>query len=415
MSMSILVALFVIVAFVVGVSFLFRGYIGLADAGKTAPLADLEKAHSDLKVANTETEKARAQANTLAVELDEMKGKLTWAQGNVKSLEDTLRKSSQAYARIEQLEKDLTFLSQKADSQAREAIDVITQLAAETEVLKLQSAVPSPAGDLFSSVDVKVITDENQKLKIQVDGYTSKVKDLEAAVVAAQDEGAKYVNVTQTNSQFSQENVVLKKNLAELEEKIKVAQGEAEQFTVQQAKAVDELQAKIAQLETQPPAVVSTPVESAPKVPAVNIAASEDELRRVRIQSEEMIVQANSALVRLNSDVEMLTSQIADKDTRIKKLTEDLFSTRDELSVSLRTVNELKLSPSAKVSYPVIPDAERDELQKRFDDLAAVNQRLLDKGKILTYKLAQSRAQALSLERLCDELKQSSEHDTVLK
>lgn len=403
MTIILIVALLVIVAFVVGAAMLFRGFTKLPDAGQTASATELEKTQSDLKAANAETEKLRAQANTLAVQLEEMKGKVTWAEGNVKSLEETLRKSNEAQSRVEQLEKDLQFLSQKADSQAREAIDVITRLAAETEVLKLQSAVPAPA------VDESALKDENQKLQIQVDGYASKVKDLEAAVAAAQEAGAKYADVTKANGQFVEENAVLKKNLSELEEKIKVAQNEADQFKVQHEQALKELQAKIAQLESEHQALSMPSLE-----PAVNTAAIEEELLRVRLQSEEKIVQANAVLVRLNAEMETLTSQLAEKDERLKKLTEDLFSTREELAGSLRAVNELKQSKGAAAA-PMADDSVKPELQKRLDELLAANQQLKDKEKILTYKLTQSRAQALSLERLCDELKEQVEQGTILK
>ena len=403
MTLILIVALLVILAFVVGAAMLFRGFTKLPDAGQTASATELEKTQSDLKAANAETEKLRAQANTLAVQLEEMKGKVTWAEGNVKSLEETLRKSNEAQSRVEQLEKDLQFLSQKADSQAREAIDVITRLAAETEVLKLQSTAPTPV------VDESALKDENQKLQIQVDGYASKVKDLEAAVAAAQDAGAKYADVTKANAQFVEENAVLKKNLSELEEKIRAAQSEADEFKVQHEQALKELQAKITQLETEHQAL---PMPSAE--PAVNAAAIEEELRRVRLQSEEKIVQANAALVRLNAEMETLMSQLTEKDERLKKLTDDLFSTREELAGSLRAINELKQSRGAVVA-PLAEDAIKPELQKRLDELLAANQQLKDKEKILTYKLTQSRAQALSLERLCDELKEQVERGTILK
>ncbi|MCC6758168.1 MAG: hypothetical protein IT395_00895 [Candidatus Omnitrophica bacterium] len=406
MPLTLIVAFFVILAFVVGASLLFRGFSKLPDAEMIAPVSELEKAQTDLKAASAETEKVRAQANTLAVQLEEMKGKVAWAEGNVKSLEETLRKSSEAQSRIDQLEKDLSFLSQKADSQARESIDVITRLAAETEVLKLQTAAPA------ASEDSSALKDENQKLQIQVDGYASKVKDLEAAVAAAQEAGTKYADVTKTNTQLTEENAVLKKNLAELDEKIKAAKTEAEQFKAQHEQVVKELQAKIAQLETERQSAVvpaPQPVES-----AVNVATIEEELQRVRAQSEEKIVQANGALVRLNAEMETLNGQLAEKDERLKKLTEDLFSTRQELAGSLRAVNDLKQSKGVAPA-PLADDAEKADLQKRLDELSAAHQHLKDKEKVLSYKLTQSRAQALSLERLCDELKEQVERGPVFK
>jgi chromosome segregation ATPase len=416
MAINLLIAFFVILAFVVGVSLLLSGFSSLPK-GKTAPAGEFEKTQASLKAANDETEKLRAQSNTLAVQLEEMKGKLSWAEDNVKALEDTLNESSAAGAKLEQLEKDLTFLSQKADSQAREAIDVITRLAAETEVLKLQSSAAASAPTADPS-EIAAMKDENQKLQIQLDGYASKVKDLETAVAAAQEAGAKYADVTKMNTQFVEENTVLKKSLSELEDKIKTAQVQAEQFKAEQAQAVVQLQNKINELGAAAATVVVAPVESEDLVrSSAQVGQLQEELQRVRLETEEKIVQANAALVKMNSEMETLNAQINDKDSRLKKLNEDLYSTREELSVSLRTVHELKQLPAASVVSSEVSESlilEKAELQKRLAELGAANQRLLDKEKILTYKLAQSRAQALNLERLCDELKEKGEQMTVV-
>ena len=293
-ALILIISFFVVLTFVIGASFLFRGYENIA-AGDIAPAGELKKVQNDLKLSKDETEKLRGQANSLAVGLEEMKSKLEWAQGNVKTLEETIGKASETKARLNQIEMDLNFLSQKADSQAREAIDVITRLAAESETLK--KTISESAGTA-NAAEATQLADENSKLKIQVDGYTSKVKDLEALVKSAQDA-------------------------------------------------------------------------------ASQVAVAEEELKKVRAQNEERVVQANAALVKLNSEVELLNSQIVEKDNRIKKFTEEAFSTKD-----------------------------KEDLQKRLDDVQATNQHLRDKEKVLTYKLAQSRAQAMTLEKICEEFKQ---------
>lgn len=312
MSPAILIlCLFIVFTFVVGVSLLFRGCFILPDSAKIAPASDLQKAQEDLKLANAETEKLRAQANTLAVQLEEMKGKLTWAEENVKALEEALKETEQTQSRLEQLEKDLTFLSQKADSQASGAIEVITSLAAERE--SLQNAP-------VKTEDLNNLTDENQKLKIQIDGYASKVKEMEAVVAASKEADVKLASVQQ-------------------------------------------------------------------------------ELKKVRLENEEKIVQANAALVKLNSEIELLNAQITEKDERIKKFAQDLLVSRQETAVVQKQIDELKSTQQ----LPGISQGE--DLQKQIDQLKAVNQHLQDKEKILIFKLAQARAQALSFEKICEEFK----------
>ena len=317
MSPAILIfCLFIVFTFVVGVSLLFRGCFILPDSAKVAPASDFQKAQNDLKLANTETEKLRGQANTLAVQLEEMKGKLNWAEENVKALEEALKETEQGQSRLEQLEKDLAFLSQKADSQASGAIEVITSLAAERE--SLQNMISQNA--TVKTEDFNNLTDENQKLKIQMEGYASKVKEIEAALASGKEADAKLVSVQQ-------------------------------------------------------------------------------ELKQVRLENEEKIVQANAALVKLNSEVEQLNMQIADKDGRIKKFAEDLLMSRQEAAVFQKQIEELK------VTQPVASVAQGEDLQKQVEHLQAMNQHLQDKEKILIFKLAQARAQALSFEKICEEFK----------
>lgn len=312
MSPAILIlCLFIVFTFVVGVSLLFRGYFILPDSAKIAPASDLQKAQEDLKLANAETEKLRAQANTLAVQLEEMKGKLTWAEENVKALEEALKETEQTQSRLEQLEKDLTFLSQKADSQASGAIEVITSLAAERE--SLQNAP-------VKTEDLNNLTDENQKLKIQIDGYASKVKEMEAVVAASKEADVKLASVQQ-------------------------------------------------------------------------------ELKKVRLENEEKIVQANAALVKLNSEIELLNAQITEKDERIKKFAQDLLMSRQETAVVQKQIEEFKSTQQ------LTSVAQGEDLQKQIEHLQAVNQHLQDKEKILIFKLAQARAQALSFEKVCEEFK----------
>ncbi len=392
----IFLVIFIILTFVVGASFLFRGYTNLPAIGTLAPAEELEKVQTDLRLANGERENLRSQANTLAVQLEEMKSKVAWAEGNVKSLEETLSRGSQVQARLEQLEKDLNFLSQKADSQAREAVEVISRLATENE--GLQSSIPKVSTDFQ---DPNVLTDENQKLKIQIEGYLNKVKELEAVVQATQDAVAKSAGIGVSSAQLTEENTGLKRNLFELEEKIKAAQAEAEKLRAEQAQDLLELQNKISQLDEENKILREKPA-SAVDSATVQSPAVEEELKRVRLQNEERIVYANAALVKLNSDLELLNVQITEKDAKTKKLTEELRDSRQEMAMLLREISELKTAQKL-VSVPEPVDTV--DLQKRLEELQAANQHLRDKEKILTYKLVLSRAQAMGLEKMCEEFK----------
>lgn len=61
--------------------------------------------------------------------------------------------------------------------------------------------------------------------------------------------------------------------------------------------------------------------------------AVEDQLKEIRVRSEEQIVQANAALVKFNSDIELLDAQITEKDERIKKFSQELLASRQEAAL----------------------------------------------------------------------------------
>ena len=331
--MIFVLSIFVIVCFVVGVALLFRGYTNLPSAEKIASRADLEKADQGLKLARDEAGTLRLQLDELVVQLEETKGKLAWAEKNVQASENFRAQGAQAQARIDQLEKDLNFLSQKADSQAREAIDVITRLAAERE--NLQRSLGQASGAV-NSEEFQQLKDENQKFKIQVEGYANKVKELEA---------------------------------------LAGSQGQAND--------------KIAQLETE-----NKTLREQPAGPAADPAA-EEELKKVRQQSEERLVQANASLAKLYSEMEALNSRIGEKDSRIKQLNEELLISRRETAGA----SSGQAAPAQEWVQ------EKADLEKCLQELQKANQYLVDKEKVLTFKLAQSRAQALGLEKICEEFK----------
>lgn len=374
------IALFVIITFVIGVSFLFRGYLTLPSAEKFVPIGELEKLQSDLKLANGEMEKLRTRSNALAVHLDEANGKLTWALGNVKTLEETLSKGSQLQPRLDQLEQDLNFLSQKADAQAQEAFDVITRLAAENESLHHEIELPAVAAH---ADELAKLTDENQKFKIQVEGYARKVKELETAVESAQQASEQLTQVNQAHAVLAEENLFLKKNFADLEEQIKVAQSYADDLKAEYSQNVLELQNKITQLDADNVALKQVAEQSITRI-------SQEEVNLLRAQHEERIIQANTALVKLNTDIELLNAQLAEKDGCIKRLTEDLLSSRQEVAVSLREIVDLKtaLPKVGNVSeiskeQLLLARQERDDLQKSLHELQVVHENLRIKEKLM--------------------------------
>ncbi len=383
MTPTVLILAFIVIAcFVAGVFLLFGGYSNLPSADKVAPAGELDKAKDDLKNANAETDKLRAQSNALAVQIEEMKGKLTWAEENVKVLEGMVNESTAAQDKLSQIEKDLSFLSQKADTQAREAIDVITRLAAENEVFQ-RNAEAAPAA--VSSEELTRLKDENEKFKIQVEGYANKLKELEALAAAkpAETVAVSAPVANPVNDKLAEENANLKKSISELEEKIKVAQTDAEKLHAEQVKQIDELKAKIVQLESENKALTATAKTTGP---------SEDELKKIREESEAKLVEANAGLTALQGEIVTVKSQITEKDAHIQKLSEELRLSKEAMTVSA----------SAK--------SEKEDLQKKLQDLQKMNQFLMDKEKILTFRLAQSRAQASGLEKICEEIKLQSEH-----
>lgn len=392
--MTIALVLFVVICFVIGVSFLFRGFTNLPQADKIASREELNKANEELKVTRSDSIKLRSQLDELVIQFEETKGKLAWAEKNVLDLQNLSVQGAKSLERIGQLERDLSFLSQKADSQARDSIDVITRLATENEVLQRKI---EQGGTSTGPAELTAIQDENEKLKIQLEGYSNKVKELEALTAGQGQAAEKLVDVGSASTELAAENENLKKSLQELQDKIGSAQAEAEKFRAEQTVQLKALQATITKLETENKELkqgAAPAKEGAPAAAVPPASSSEEELKRVRAQNEERILAANAALTKLNSELEILNAQIREKDERIKKLTEELLASKKEPA-----------PPAPDAAQSAAWGTEKLELEKRLKDLQKVNQFLINKEKLLTFKLAQSRAQAQGLEKICEEYK----------
>lgn len=386
--MTLIIALVAVICFVVGVAFLFNGFRNLPQADKIASREELDKSAEELKNTLADSAKLRSQLDSLVIQFEETKAKLSWAETNVEALKDLETQGSQTQERISQLERDLSFLSGKADSQARESIDVITRLAAENEIM--QRKIEQGTGT--NSAELTALQDENEKIKIQLEGYSNKVKELEAQTSAEKQTAEQLAGVEKASAQLSAENEQLKKSLEDLQAKILASQAEAEKFRNEKATELANLQARIAELES-----VSKAAALAPPPPSADaVQAAEEELKRVRQQNEERIVAANAAITKLNSELDALNTQITQKDERIKKMSEELAAKIDAQAV---------VPEPAKSADAENWSEEKKTLEKRLQELQKINQFLLNKEKVLTFKLAQSRAQASGFEKICEELK----------
>lgn len=320
--MTVILGFLAIVFFVVGVSLLWNGYRSVPSPEKIVPRQDLNTAEENFKAAKAETEKLRQQLTALTVEFDQTRTKLAEAEKNVQALKESRAQILKSQSRIEGLERDLNFLMQKADTQAVEAVDLITRLGAENE--NLQKAVKDALA-AANPQEIERLTEENQKLKIQLEGFAGKVGELEAQAADQAGMNGKLQEAQAEKTGLSDENAALKAQLVEVGEKIRGAQADHEKVQAGYAAQLEQLQAAINRLQAE---------NAALKEKAVAVAAAPPETWQ----------------------------------------------------------------------------NEKDELEKELQGLRKSHTVLLEKEKILQFKLVQSRARATGLEKICEGFKYQVEH-----
>ena len=199
-----------VILFVVGIALVFQGYRNIPDANTIVSKDAFDKVKSDFDNSKEEEEKLKQQLDSLTIKLEKTKEKLAQAQESGEGV-DALKAQEEEYkTKIQELEKNLGFLREKADTQATESINVISSLREKNETL--ESEIVSTKGQVDPDA-LEVLSKEKESLESQVNKHLSRVQQLEGEMNTV-------TSLTEQNRKLTEGLKQITEKISELEDEI---------------------------------------------------------------------------------------------------------------------------------------------------------------------------------------------------
>jgi len=375
--MILIFALTGIILFVLGLTFIYRGYKGTPDTSQVVSKKEFQKLEGQLQSSVNKENKLKQQLDTLAVDLENTREKLGDLE-KTKEMVEALRQTEQQYTnKIHELEQGLSFLSGKADTQASEALGAIEQLTMENEQLRVRVQEQTEA---VSAEDYETVQNENKTLQEQIARHSQNIQDLGQQLTEKQKKAEEeLLNAQNRISILSNENLDLKSGLEALHRKIE------EVYTVSD----EALQKNRGELRK-----------------------AEDLIARLKEENGTLKQKASS--VEESGDLtEGFQHQLGEAQQLNRQLNETVVSLKEQIQVNERTVARLEtengaLKEAAGAAAERVPIAAREglgqkrsQLENQLKILREFNNHLIEKERLLEVELSKSRAQAIGLEKLC--------------
>jgi chromosome segregation ATPase len=441
----------VIILLTIGVSLILKGMWGAPDSDKVVSLTDFYKIKTELKDVQGKEGELKQRLDVLSIELEQARGQLEKGKSSEEKIQKLRFKESECQTQIRNLERDLRFLAQKADEQAKRSLGMIRALGAENETLKQKQSQPQPSIQWQqdfealktkaevqareSQATISALRIENVELKKE-QGFREKLAALEAVMAGLQrkanEQAQEAMTVIQTLAQengqlkgqlisqaqsscdskrLEMENQQLKDGLGQITQKLTAFDGAMTTMMVQHDQELrsaqetlntlrqdnDRLQRQLAEVPTQ--------------------EALQVEMRRIKTEGTVRLQEANAVIQQLRNDIEAFSQQLQENDDLVRRLETDLARSRQEARQARNAVEESRgqgavgvLSPGDS-ARPSADDGqqqnqhdfwlqERTHLREEINRLQEANVFLKEKEQALHVKLTQSRAQAMGLEKL---------------
>lgn len=374
--MIVIFSLAGIVFLVFGISFIYRGYRTTPDASQVVPKKEFQKLESRLQSSAENETNLKKQLDTLAVDLEQTRGKLEDLE-KTKEMVEALRRTEQQYTnKIHELEQSLSYLSGKADTQASEALSVIEQLTMENEQLKLRVEQQKEA---VSAEDYEAVQNKNKALEDQIARHSQNIQDLQQKLDERQQKAQEELLDAQNRiSILSNENLELKSGLEALRGKIEEVCAVSDEA----------LQKNRGELQK-----------------------AEDLIARLR--EENQILKEQTIPAGETGQAEGLQRQLDEALRTNRLLNETVASLKEQIQANEKTIGRLETENSRlqEAAGAVVREApagmreewgqKRSQLENQVKILREFNNHLIEKERLLEFELSKSRAQAIGLEKLC--------------
>jgi len=274
--MIITLGILSIVLLVLGISFIFRGFLAVPSSSEDE-WDDMQKDLSGAKEENTDLKK---QLDRLAVELEDSKSKLDQVKTMEADWNDLKNKELNQGNKIRQLKHDLDFLYSRADTQADKAASVLENLYRSNEALQkeLEEFKNKPA-DTSSVNEIKA---ENERLQGQIAETTTQFESLKQELQEYRDRAQEDKAQGQdSKGLLMEENERLKSGIKEIVSKIDQVQEAFSQVEQQKGQQLDQANDAVKTLHLRIEALTREKEQNSAKISKLEQLLEQKEKERI--------------------------------------------------------------------------------------------------------------------------------------
>lgn len=388
MIFIVTLSVFGVLSFVIGVSFVLKATLSAPDMDKVVSKKEYEQVQQDLQRILDEEQGLKQQLDAMALELDDSRQKIASGE-EVGHQVDALRVRDQEYqAAVHQLKQQLEFLSQKADDQARKAIEVIQTLDSQRQSLKeeldhLDQSLPPE--------HIETLQKERALLQEQVSANQGRIVDLEKELSDTQKKSQdELMQMTEEAVRLRSENSAFQEGIQSMTEKIARVKAEVEEIRGQKERELSEAKEMIARLQQEKSASSAGGVRADDEIERL-----EHEVQRVRMDSEQRLKDAHGHVENLKEQIHKLKDEIVLNHGRREELEQALRQSHDGLSLS-----DFEGESREEVAQL---QKKNKQLEEQSHELKLLNQFFKDKETLLSEELLKSQTQAMGLQKICEE------------
>jgi len=363
-------------SFLIGIFLVYRGMASAPDAD-TAEHDQVCRQYAQLQ---QEAQELKQRSNALAVELETSKVQSQETERFRREVEALKRGDQEAQKKMRCLEESLQFLSRKADQQAHKAIDVIHQLKSGRQRLRDELTAQKSA---VSLEDFQCLEKKEADLQAQLQESRNQLERLEQELKLAR-------NTIETQLEESRESVaklqsdnqVYEQGIQQIMAKFSAV---AEVFQRVRCEKMNQLQNArilIDRLRRDYEELQSQQAEGVQD-------AYEQELARIKLESEGRLSEAHETIGRFQEDMCVLQKELEEA--------------RQASGVLQRRIDEISGQESQGGAK------EMQDREKELTELRETNEFLRQKERLLSQELLRSQTQALGLEKICQEFKKQVE------
>ncbi len=418
-----------IVLLTVGIFFVVNGYLSTPNENTVVLFQDLEKVKMELVQTRESEAKLKMQLEQQRIQFETAERNLEAAKAKeesvLRSLQDfqtSVAAQEQIYkSDIAELKREIALIKEKADTQAKEALELVNSLSAEKGVLKnALENVETKLHQLEAERDSAAnLSANNELLKSELGVYQTKIQELERELHSIQKENQQYTQESLHELEHLKEEFLTKKNEHEDQSlktaaAIEVLHQEKQRLLLEKEHQLIQLEALRQQLEAVKTDSSRHWSAAIDHVKSENMALRsqikehlerlqplEAQLLSLQKEKEERTVAYEQTIGDLRGKNQLLQTWLEENLGRLNQLENELSSTRRHGEDSERRAQDTidSLTQERNMLLKMKGDLE-SSLQKMKD----ANTTLSQKEELLQYELTKTRAQSMSFESGCKDL-----------